>query len=65
MRTNPVIITNDLTRRFGDILAVDHLTLDVYTGEVLGLLGHNGAGKRLALARALLHKLLNFDISCK
>jgi len=41
----PVIFCNDLTRRFGDLVAVDHLTLQVYPGEVFGLLGHNGAGK--------------------
>ena len=41
----PVIITQCLTRRFGDITAVDGLDLIVHTGEVLGFLGHNGAGK--------------------
>lgn len=40
-----VITTNRLTRRFGDTLAVDELTLEVEQGEVFGLLGHNGAGK--------------------
>lgn len=45
MTTNPIIVTDELTRRFGDTLAVDHLTLEVYAGEVFGVLGHNGAGK--------------------
>jgi len=40
-----VILTRELTRRFGDTLAVDHLSLQVYSGEVFGFLGHNGAGK--------------------
>jgi ABC-2 type transport system ATP-binding protein len=40
-----VITTNRLTRRFGDTVAVDELTLEVEQGEVFGLLGHNGAGK--------------------
>jgi len=45
MQTNPVIVTHHLTRRFGDTVAVDGLTLEVYPGEVFGFLGHNGAGK--------------------
>ncbi len=35
----------DLTRRFGDFVAVDHLQLRVNTGEIFGFLGPNGAGK--------------------
>ena len=35
----------DLTRRFGDFVAVDHLTFDVKAGEIFGFLGSNGAGK--------------------
>jgi ABC-2 type transport system ATP-binding protein len=35
----------DLTRRFGDFVAVDHLTFEVKTGEIFGFLGSNGAGK--------------------
>jgi ABC-2 type transport system ATP-binding protein len=35
----------DLTRRFGDFVAVDRLTFDVRQGEVFGFLGANGAGK--------------------
>ncbi|WP_269494965.1 ABC transporter ATP-binding protein [Castellaniella sp. S9] len=34
-----------LTMRFGGVVALDHLDLDVYGGEVLGLLGPNGSGK--------------------
>lgn len=45
MESKPVIEIEGLTRRFGDKLAVDHLTLQVYRGEVFGFLGHNGAGK--------------------
>ncbi len=37
--------TAGLTCRFGDVVAVDGLTLAVQPGEVYGLLGHNGAGK--------------------
>lgn len=35
----------DLTRRFGDFVAVDRLSFDVKPGEVFGFLGSNGAGK--------------------
>jgi ABC-2 type transport system ATP-binding protein len=38
-----------LTRRFGDTIAVDDLDLEVHPGEVLGFLGHNGAGKTTAV----------------
>jgi ABC-2 type transport system ATP-binding protein len=37
--------TTELTRAFGDLLAVDHLTLQVRTGEVFAFLGPNGSGK--------------------
>ena len=44
-RSTPVIQTSQLTRRFGDTVAVKDLSLTVYRGEVFGFLGHNGAGK--------------------
>lgn len=40
-----MIHTENLTKRFKDILAVDDLSLDVAEGEVFGCLGPNGAGK--------------------
>jgi ABC-2 type transport system ATP-binding protein len=39
------ITVADLTKRFGDFVAVDRLTFDVAQGEVFGFLGSNGAGK--------------------
>jgi ABC-2 type transport system ATP-binding protein len=39
------VVVNDLTRRFRDFVAVDHLTFDVRPGEIFGFLGSNGAGK--------------------
>jgi ABC-2 type transport system ATP-binding protein len=39
------IATSGLTRRFGELTALDRLTLEVEAGEVFGFLGHNGAGK--------------------
>jgi ABC-2 type transport system ATP-binding protein len=41
----PIIMTEHLTRRFGDLKAVDDLTISVEEGEIFGLLGPNGAGK--------------------
>jgi ABC-2 type transport system ATP-binding protein len=41
----PVVITDNLTRRFGDFLAVDHVSFTVNTGEIVGYLGPNGSGK--------------------
>lgn len=40
-----IIRTLDLTRSFGALVAVDQLDLEVFQGEVFGLLGRNGAGK--------------------
>jgi ribosome-dependent ATPase len=34
-----------LTRRFGDFVAVDHVTLTIERGEIFGFLGSNGCGK--------------------
>ncbi len=45
----PVIELRDVTRRFGDLTAVDEVTLGVAQGEIVGLLGHNGAGKTTLL----------------
>jgi len=43
--TQRTIETHDLTRRFGALTAVQHLTLHINRGEVFGLLGPNGSGK--------------------
>jgi ABC-2 type transport system ATP-binding protein len=45
MNNQAVIYTEELSKSFGDILAVDRLTLSINKGEVFGLLGPNGAGK--------------------
>ena len=45
----PIIETTGLTRRFGDLTAVDHLDLSVAPGEIFGLVGPDGAGKTTTL----------------
>ena len=44
-----VIKTADLTRRFGDLTAVDRLNIEVQRGEIFGLVGPDGAGKTTTL----------------
>ena len=41
----PLVEMRDISISFGGIKAVDHVSVDLYPGEVVGLLGHNGAGK--------------------
>jgi ABC-2 type transport system ATP-binding protein len=64
------IRARDLTRYFGDFLAVDHVSFEMRTGEVVGYLGPNGSGKTTTI-RMLLGllrpsqgsaKVLGFDI---
>lgn len=45
MLAEPAIVTEGLTRRFGDLVAVDQVNLRVDAGQFFGFLGPNGAGK--------------------
>src|SRR3954452_17644199 len=45
----PIIEIRNLTRRFGELTAVDHLNLTVAKGEIFGLVGPDGAGKTTTL----------------
>jgi drug efflux transport system ATP-binding protein len=49
MNEEIAIQAQDLTRTFGNFTAVDHITLQVRTGEIFGFLGANGAGKTTAM----------------
>jgi ABC-2 type transport system ATP-binding protein len=46
---DPVVSVNSLTKRFGDVVAVDDLTFGLDAGTVTGFLGPNGAGKTTTL----------------
>ena len=41
----PVIAVDGLTKRYGKLTVVDHISLEVGRGEIFGILGRNGAGK--------------------
>ena len=45
-----MIEIKDLTKKFGDFTAVDHLSMTIKTGEFFGLLGPNGAGKTTTIS---------------
>jgi ABC-2 type transport system ATP-binding protein len=45
----PVVVAEELTKRFGDVLAVDDLSFTLQRGSVTGFLGPNGAGKTTTL----------------
>jgi ABC-2 type transport system ATP-binding protein len=47
--TNTVLQASGLTKRYGDLLAANNLSLEVREGEVFGFLGPNGAGKTTAI----------------
>jgi len=51
--TEPIIHTENLTRLFGDFVAVDHVSFQVNPGEVVGYLGPNGSGKTTTIRMLL------------
>ena len=54
-----VVKIDNLVKRYGDLLALDHFSLDIREGEIFGLLGPNGSGKTTTINCLL--SLLSFD----
>lgn len=54
-----IVKVNHLVKRYGDLVALDHLNFEVKEGEILGLLGPNGSGKSTAINCIL--SLLEYD----
>ncbi|MFA9381309.1 MAG: ATP-binding cassette domain-containing protein [Acetanaerobacterium sp.] len=54
-----IVKTQSLVKRYGDLIALDHLDLEVREGEIFGLLGPNGSGKTTAINCIL--SLLKYD----
>ena len=54
-----MIHIENLVKRYGSVLALDHLSLDIQKGEIFGLLGPNGSGKTTAIGCIL--SLLKYD----
>ena len=53
MTDEPPVVARGLVKRYGDVVAVDHVDLTVETGDVFGYLGPNGAGKTTSLRMLL------------
>ena len=51
--SDTVVVTDNLTRRFGDFVAVDHISFAVNAGEIVGYLGPNGSGKTTTIRMLL------------
>ena len=54
-----MIHIENLVKRYGDLIALNHLNLDIHEGEIFGLLGPNGSGKTTAINCLL--SLLKYD----
>ena len=48
-----MIETKNLTKQYGDVLALDHLNLRIGAGEMFGIIGPNGAGKTTTIKMLL------------
>ena len=59
---NTVVKIKDLVKRYGDLIALDHFSLEIKEGEIFGLLGPNGSGKTTTINCLL--SLLSYDKGC-
>jgi len=50
---SPILQVSDLTKKFGNVTSVNGISFDIADGEILGLLGANGAGKTTAINMVL------------
>lgn len=51
--SQPILLVQNLTKSYGDYLAVDHISFEIEEGKILGLLGPNGAGKSTTIQMLL------------
>lgn len=56
---NTVVKIKDLVKRYDELIALDHLNLEIEEGEIFGLLGPNGSGKTTTISCLL--SLLSYD----
>jgi len=47
--SKPLLVVDDVSKKFGDIVALSHVSLTINEGDVVGLVGSNGAGKTTLL----------------
>lgn len=59
MEEKTIVSIHNLVKRYGDVMALDHLDLEIKRGEIYGLLGPNGSGKTTAINCLL--ALLGYD----
>ena len=63
INTNPIARIRNVSKRFGNIQALDNIDMDIKRGEIIGLLGANGSGKS-TLLRCLIGLYLPDSGSC-
>lgn len=59
MMSENIVQIENLVKRYGNLVALDHLNLKIAEGEIFGLLGPNGSGKTTAINCML--SLLKYD----
>ena len=56
---NTVVKIDNLVKRYSELIALDHFSLEIKEGEIFGLLGPNGSGKTTTISCLL--SLLSYD----